>query len=219
MIVLEYCRLHVRSYLGAVRGLKLNVPNDLFNDSSREYHTASGDVIVSGAGDKLHDLGSRWVNVEDAIAAVGIYGADSFVLYQAGARRAAGYGSSLYYDELCFPCRTGPFAVDAGTVVLDCGSCVLSGADAQETRELAEAGVTRLACDRDSVRAVQVEGADGRSYALAVNFSGNATTTRIEAPAFASACDVITASPVSADGDSLTLELPPGQAILIIAAP
>ena len=216
MVVLEYCRLHVRSYLGAVKGLKLNVPNDIFNGCSRTYHTASGDLIVGGTGDQLQELESRWLNVEDAIGAVGIYGADSFVLYQAGARRAAGYGSSLYYDEFCFPCRLGPLAVDAGTVVLDCGSCVLSGADAEETRQLAAVGVTRLACDDEGVRAVQVQATDGRSYALAVNFSNEAIVTRIEAPGFVSAKDVVTGASASATGKALTVELKPGQASLLV---
>ncbi len=218
MIVLEYCRLQVRSYLAAVKGIKLNVPNDLFNGYSRKYATASGEVIAGGTGAQLVPLRSRWVNVEAKIGVVGIYGANSFVLYQAGERRAAGYGSSLYYDELCFPARLGPLAVDAGTAVLDCGSCVLSGADADETRQFSETGVNRLACADQLVRAVQVLAADGRFYVVAVNFSDEATVTQIELPRFASATDLVTGAPVAPAGQSISAKLGPAEATLIVVS-
>jgi len=63
------------------------------------------------------------------------------------------------------------FDVNPGTVVLDCGSVVLSGADREETRELAEGGVARLECEHELARAVQVAGANGEQYALSADFS------------------------------------------------
>jgi len=172
VIVLEYCRLGLRTYLSEVKGLKLNVPNDLFNGYRRTYVTEAGEVIADGTGEQVLELGSRWVNVEDRIGVVGIYGAEGFTFCQAGKRRA-GYGESLYYDELCFPCRVGTHDVDGGTVVLDCGSAVLSGADREQTRELAEGGVARLECDGGLARAVEVAGADGEQYVLWADFGGD----------------------------------------------
>ncbi len=102
MIVLEYCRLRLRIYLAEVKGLKLNVPNDLFNSFQRTYFTEQGETVADGRAEQTLNLRSRWVNVEDAIGAVGIYGAHSFSICQAGKRRASGYADSLYYDELCF---------------------------------------------------------------------------------------------------------------------
>jgi len=170
-IVLEYCRLGLRIYLAEVKGLKLNVPNDLFSGYRRRYFGEHGEVVTNGAEDQVRDLESRWVNVEGVIGAVGIYGADSFAIRQAGKRQASGYADSLYYDELCFPFESGVFDVNPGTVVLDCGSVVLSGADREETRELAEGGVARLECDRELERAVQVAGADAEQYVLSADFS------------------------------------------------
>jgi len=48
---------------------------------------------------------------------------------------------------------------------------VLSGADREETRELAEGGVARLECDQELERAVQVAGADAEQYVLSADFS------------------------------------------------
>ncbi|MDH7569278.1 MAG: hypothetical protein QHJ73_06800, partial [Armatimonadota bacterium] len=105
MLVLEYCQIEPRTYLAEVKGLKLNVPNDLFNGYLRTYRSAVGDLCIRGdAPERVIDLG-RWVCVEDAVGVVGLYGADALSLYQAGHRRASGYGESLYYDEVCFPCR------------------------------------------------------------------------------------------------------------------
>jgi len=216
MVVLEYCRLGLRSYLAEVKGLKLNVPNDLFNGYQRRYYTEGGPVAADGAAGGALDLASDWVNVEDTIGAVGIYGADSFWLYQAGKRRASGYADSLYYDELCFPLAGGVLDADPGTVVLDCGSLVLSGADRQETREAARDGAAALACDQEPARAVRVRGADGEHYLLVTNFGEEAAEVAVPLPEPASrATDLCTGARVPVSDGRLAVPLKAGQAALV----
>ena len=215
MIVLEYCRLGVRSYLSEVKGLKLNVPNDLFNGYRRTYFTAAGKIVATGSAGGALDLASRWANVEDTVGVVGVYGAESLTLHQAGARRASSYGDSLYYDELCFPCRVGTLDVNAGAVVLDCGSIVLSGADRGETKRLAEEGVARLECDREPARAVRVHGADGEAYALAVNFGDEmVVSVRLDVEA-TRAANVATGDPLAVRDGCIAVELDAGEAALV----
>jgi len=215
MLVLEFCRLGPRSYLGEVKGLKLNVPNDLFNGYLRTYTSAGGALTLDG-----HDVGERalggcWVCVDDRIGAVGVYGADGFTVAQAGRRRASGYGDSLYYDELCFPCREGALAVDPGTVVLDCGSAVLSGATAQETARVAQT-CAALECAQASVRATFIEGADGTGYVLMANFGDEPVSASIELGRQVSAArNVGTGERVSVADATVALDLAADEAMLL----
>ena len=218
VVVMEWCRLGVRTYLAEIKGLKLNVPNDLFNGFSRRYAGAGGEQVVEGTGAGVRALDSRWACVDDTIGAVGIYGAESLFLYQAGVRRAAGHGDSLYYDELCFPCAMGTMALDPGAVVLDCASAVLSGADATETRRVAETGARRLDCDRDDCRAVSVEGADGRGYLLVARFdmegAQESATVQVQMPGATGAVDISTGRDLSIADGALTIDLRPGDAVV-----
>ena len=206
MVVLEFCRLGIRTYLAEVKGLKLNVPNDLFNAHRRTYRFAGGERVLRGDGEGVVALDSAWVNVEDTLGVVGLYGGEGFSLFQAGRRRASGYGESLYYDEVCSPCRVGTHDVPGGTVVLDCGSAVLSGASAAETESLARAGARSLACDSPLVRAVEVAGADGRRYVLAANFGETPATVTLARPL----ADVVTGRRLVGGA----VEIAPGEAVL-----
>ncbi|MCD6361899.1 MAG: hypothetical protein J7M38_13665 [Armatimonadetes bacterium] len=216
MIVLEYATVPIRSYLAEVKGLKLNVPDDLFNGYERSYYAEDGEVRLRGdAEEGVIALQSLWVNVEDVIGAVGIYGSEGFSIYQAGRRRASGFGDSLYYDELCFPCHVGTRALDPG-VVLDCGSVVLSGADRRETAELAMGNVSGLACAPEACRAVRVRGADGADYALAANFSGQRTTVAVNfSLRFSRAEDLVTGEVHELAEGVLEVELDAGDAVAL----
>ncbi len=215
MVVLEYATVPVRSYLCEVKGLKLNVPNDLFNDYARVYFSAAGETSLAGDGAGVTELASDWVNVADTIGAVGIYGADGFSIYQAGERRASGFADSLYYDELCFPCLMGTRTLDPG-VVLDCGSVVLSGADRDETARLAMGNVSGLACAPDACRAVRVTGADGNAYALAANFGAERAPVSVNfSLAITAAENLVTGETPELTDGVLEVDLDPGAAILL----
>lgn len=214
LLVMERCQVQHRTFLTAVKGLKLNVPNDLFNEGRRRYFAAAGETVVEGTAQGLTELVGRWVNVEDRLGVVGLYGADNWLLYQAGHRRASGYDASLYYDELCCPGRVGLWSEDPGTVVLDCASAVLSGADRVETAALLASGCRVLATD-GTVRAVAVRGADGRGYVLAANLGPEATACALDlGPEPLTMLASLEASSLVPAGDGWRLELPPGGALL-----
>ena len=216
MVVLEYCRLAPRSYLSEVKGLKLNVPNDLFNEYGRTVATAGGSVLLDGRAQGIRELVGNWLCVDGRIGVVGLYGGESIAIYQAGRRRASGYGDSLYYDEICFPCSVGTQVVDPGTVILDCGSVVLSGADAAETAQVA-GDCAALQTEAEQMRAVQVRGADGRTYILAANFDRVTVTTAIRIRGgVKGATDVVSALPCPSEGGRLRLSVGAGEAVLLV---
>ncbi len=212
MVVLEHCRIRTRTYLREVKGLKLNIPNDLFNGFQRRYEGESGEFILDGRGDEQRTVGSRWLTVEGVLGVMGLYGAESVSLHQVGKRRASGYSDSLYYDEICFPCRTGLWDAAPGSVLLDCGSVVLSGSEATETAQVAQ-GVELLATDSDQVRAVMIPGADGKEYVLAVNFGDIPLYVEATLPkGTAAAVDLVNRHDWWRSGDAAGLHLPAGGA-------
>ncbi|MGI5817931.1 MAG: hypothetical protein ACOX9R_07505 [Armatimonadota bacterium] len=222
MVVMEHCVAPFRCYLAEVRGLKLNVPNDVFNDLQRTYAFDGGSITVQGnepAG--VIPLGSRWACVDDTIGLVGIHGAEGLSLCQAGVRRASGYANSLYYDELCFPgiapaitSEDPPYLEFApGQVILDSAGLVLSGASAAETAEVA-AAIERIDLDEDALRAVIVPGADGARYAVIANFSEAplAAEIRIDAQI---ATDCASSEALRAPDGMLTVVLRAGECRLL----
>lgn len=216
MVVLQYASIPIRGYFSEIKGLKLNVPNDLFNGYQRHYHFEGGELCLRGdAAEAVTDLHSMWVNVDDTIGAVAIYGAEGFSIYQAGRRRASGYADSLYFDELCAPCHVGTCALNPG-VVLDCGNAVLAGADRGQTAALAAGKVSALACAPQSCRAVRVAGADGRDYALVANFCDQVSTVVVNlSRRWHAAEDVVTGAAHQLADGVVAMQVEGGDAVLL----
>ena len=168
---LEYCALgQGRGLLRQVKGLHLNIPNDLYNGFTRRLETSAGALELSSppVSDAALPLGGRWTCVDGVLGVVGLYGATELVVSRS-ARRRGGALETLYVEEVCFTHSLGPRWADAGEVVLDCGWAVLSSADAARTAQAA-AGLRRLPAELPGLRLAACTAADGRSYLLAANF-------------------------------------------------
>ena len=168
---LEYCRLNgARGLLRQVKGLHLNLANDLYNGFSRTVSTPAGEMALQSppAQDQVFAMGSTWACIENKLGVIGLYGADELVVSRSAQRRGGTF-QSLFVDEFCFPYLPGPLWVDAGAVVLDCGWAVLSGADAARTGQAA-GEFQRLPAAGDAVRLVTYRGANRTQYLLAANF-------------------------------------------------
>jgi len=171
-IGLQFCRtVGHRTYVAEVKGLHLNLPNDLFNGFQRRLTTAEGDLSLEcpSARGCVLELDGRWANVEGRIGVVGIYGADRLCVHRSRKRRGGKY-ESLYVDEICFPCEIGTRAVDARAVVLDVGWAVLSGVGSDATRRFARRCEWSDAGERAPLRGVRVRTPNGRDYVLLANF-------------------------------------------------
>ena len=217
VVGLQRCRTaDRRTYLAEVKGLHLNVPNDLYNEFCRALTTARGSFSLEAGPqyDGVLNLSSRWANVDGRIGAIGLYGADGLAVHRAPHRRGGPY-RSLYVDELCWGCAIGTRAVDAGTTILDAGWMVLASAAPDQTRRLAEANA-EAAIDGlpPEVRGVHVVGFDGRSYVVVANL-GDADAEVPVGPLLggdAGAIDLATSRRLAA-GDCLAL--PAGHAIIL----
>lgn len=177
VVGLELVRLgKARALVRSIKGLHLNIPNDLYNGHNRTLATAAGVVNLTSpaAQDEVVSPGSRWACVEGRLGVIGIYGAETLAVSRSAVRRGGAY-RSLYVDELCWPCVVEPQWADAGAILLDVGWAVLSGADAEATGALArDVRVAALPPPAPDVRAVSIMGADGRRYLVVANFGMDA---------------------------------------------
>ncbi|WP_052361130.1 hypothetical protein [Geminisphaera colitermitum] len=187
VVAMHYCRMgNRRGYVASIKGLHLNVPNDLFNDYRRQLHTAAGGLTLTAPAtqEELRPLNSRWVNIDNRIGAVGIYGPDTtqntLTLHRAPHRRA-GAMRSLHVEHICWPCEFGPKKFEAGEVILDAGWASLASVDAAQTAAFsrahdAAAAHIRIDNSTTTIRALRVTGQDGRAWIFAANFGGQPAT-------------------------------------------
>ncbi|HIT76845.1 MAG TPA: hypothetical protein IAA98_14795 [Candidatus Avipropionibacterium avicola] len=197
-----------RPYVASVKGLHLNVPNDLFNDFSREYVDAQGPTVLDSPAqqDGVVELGQRWTVVDGRIGVVGIHGADQLVVDRVTQRRG-GPQRSLHVDQVCFGHDPSTRPVDPGSTLLDIGFAVLSDVDSQTTRSLCEQA-SGGQIGSDGLRQVSVRGVDGIGYRLV----HNAGTQLLTCPVAGVVRDLVT-------GEELTDEVAvaPGSARLLAA--
>jgi hypothetical protein len=173
VVGLQHCRtVDHRTYLAAIKGLHLNLPNDLFNGFERRLATAEGEVMLGcpPISEQVVDLCSPWANVDGRLGVVGLYGAEQLVVHQSP-RRLGGRYASLYVDEICYPCELGTRSFGPNTVILDVGWAVLSNVGCDGTRRLHQSRALVEADIGTGIRGVIVRGLDGHNYAVVANFS------------------------------------------------
>ncbi|MDF2936857.1 MAG: hypothetical protein K0Q90_2230 [Paenibacillaceae bacterium] len=246
VVSLQYAKTVNRSYIASVRGLLLQVPNDVFNGSRRAYRYGEAEAVLEGAGSagkQLIDTESCWLNVDERIGVVQAYGVGPLVLNRPG-RRQIGIKhrhqsdtlGMLYADEICSPLWETLRAVPPDTVLVDTGFMVLAGCSTEETRELAREGgstavpITAMVAEIEApagseevpdnaLRAVAVKGADGHCYLLAANFGGEPAYGAVaRLPDTAELRELATGQEIEQRGGVFTLELAPGEARLFLAA-
>lgn len=178
MVGLHLCRSSSWPiYLQSVKGLHLNVPNDLFNGYTRRFAGSFGELALSSpsSADGPVGLDSRWATVDDRLGVIGIHGGDGLIVHRRYAPRGGRYGS-LRVEELCFPFLDGPRLVQPDTTFVDIGWALLSGAGREETASVAAEATAERSDAADLVRSVEITGADRRRYRLIANLGNRSTT-------------------------------------------
>lgn len=164
-------------YLTELQGLHLNLPNDLFNGFQRRLQTASGEYLLSNPNRQSGPLSleSVWVNIDGILGLRALYGGETLIVNRPAARNAGKY-KSLYIEEICLTCESGPRRVAPNTHLLDLGFAVLSGSGARSVQNL-PGGQIELP---GLLRGIWVTGADGKRYSLVANFGENEQTVTVE---------------------------------------
>lgn len=170
-----------RAHTCELKGMHLNMPNDLYNNLSRTYETEHGKQIIQSPArrDELVELNSRWACIDDTIGVVGLYGADSLSLDRSAQRRG-GYYSSLHVDELCWFADNNARAYNPNQTILDVGWRVMSNVNSELTSKLAQADQFEVTptdkADNSMKRSVTVMGCDDVRYRVSVDFDTQAAT-------------------------------------------
>lgn len=177
VIGMQFCRMGKRrGYVSTVKGMHLSLPNDLYNSFQRRIASTTGKHILQSPPNEsgFTDIEGNWVNIEDRIGAIGLYGGKSLAIHRAQHRRA-GVMRSLYVEQICWPSLTGPRKYEAGEIIIDAGWMALSSVNTEETRRLASTNsigdaLVNTGLDAQDFRLVRVTAYDGNDYLLAANF-------------------------------------------------
>ncbi len=157
-VTLQYAEAIRHCHLLKIKGLHLNIPNDLFNGYQRDYVCTEKTVCVdqriglaSIYGDPLtvHSNPNRTIGLKDKYC------------YERG---------MLKVDEIYTTYIDTPKWYQMGERILDFGVAIRTNADSAET-ELLSNECRVLSCSDPSVRAVRIKGTDQKMYTVLFNLS------------------------------------------------
>ncbi len=169
MVGLHHCRTgETRAFPAVIKGMHMNLPNDLFNGYVRTLTTEENQLQLATETlkDEIVELNSNWVNIDHRLGVVGVYGSSQLCLDRSFKRRGGSY-QSLHVDELCWHHRNHVQAVHPYTVILDIGFVIATNTNAQETGYLASKSTHKI---DGELRVMRVMGRDNRMYVIAANF-------------------------------------------------
>ncbi len=155
-------------YLEERKDLHLVIPNDLFNGYRREVFSSAGRTVLVSPPERDETLAllGCWLNVDDRLGVVALYGGDGLLVDRSTARRAGRY-QSLFTEEICLHVGHELTRCRPGSVLADVGFAVLSGVTADGTARVQGDAVP---FEHEELRGAWVDGADGNRYALVANF-------------------------------------------------
>ena len=225
VIVMQKCLSSMRRvYLNEAKGLFYNIPNDIFNDSVRSYMSTNGRIDIKGGNEgrkEVIEIVSPWLNVDDCIGFIGVYGAESFSICRPPVRQAGlilsqyereVISTGLWIDELCFPFIKGPFSADAGSSLFDIGCIILAGSDAEMTSDYwKKKKARRIRMQNPDVRAMAVEALNGKDYLQIVNFGESGESLVIPIDSHRKAVSVHGKAATQIKEDRIATYLEPGD--------
>lgn len=196
VLVMQYASTPARSCIRSLRGLHLQMPNDLFNHNVRTYYTHDGVIEVRGAGSSSErlPLNSRWLNIDDSLSVIHGYGGGGLSVYrpgyrQIGLKRYPGRAYSdevgmLYADEIVTEFLDEPADFPPGKILIDTGVVIQSGVDHHYTKAWLD-GMPSGYFARSSAeecRSLFARGADGLMYVLLSHFGNHRAKVNLELP-------------------------------------
>ncbi len=170
----------VRSLVRSVKGMKLNVPNDVQNRQVRKIETVSRSwQLQTNVGANLMDLQSRWITIDGKLSAIALTGAATLALDRSS-RKRGGIVPNLTVDQICAGHRIGrPWLADPHTLLLDC-AWMVSTVDSDHAKKLADSNINATITQPNPlVRVLYVMDVAGKAYTIAFNVSEAAQRTEI----------------------------------------
>ena len=218
VVVLQQAHTTRPVYINRILGLNYNVPNDVFNGSTRKYTFGGQDRSVPGAGGSQSPVREilpcgKNLQIEGRVNVAAIYGDEGLSLFRPGQRNALmthnralsatnPAAGNLYCDVVCMPAVDQQRFYDAGQYLYDIG--VVLAVDFRAS-----------AIDRSPstmrVKAVEVAAADGKRYLVAANFASEPETVKIDV---AGPVETLYGKDVTTSGGQIQLNLPAGDVMV-----
>ncbi|MCM8821449.1 MAG: hypothetical protein NC831_01350 [Candidatus Omnitrophica bacterium] len=183
------------TFLYRAKGLFLNIPNDIFNGCERTYWFEGGNKKIKGPSEKqeIIRIQSGWLNVDNRLGIVSVYGGDSFTIFRPAKRQAGlnlnqfeaeAISTGLFADEICYPYRE-KIAVRKDSSIFDICCVVLAGKNRRETQRFFRKGFWIPEIETDCVvKAIGITGFDGKKYLVLANYGRKQSSVKIKLPGY-----------------------------------
>ena len=171
VLCLQNAKALGRVFVGQVKGLFWNIPNDIYNKRERTFYHENGEDYLRGGefANRYETVAlGNYVNVDRK---VGLACNRQLTLVRSGRRQVdikdRENSGSLYTEEICAQYANVPRWYDKGVELIDLGFAMAIGDD-KATKQLAASLISpRFA----GLKTVGAEGKDGALYILAANFT------------------------------------------------
>jgi hypothetical protein len=164
-------------YLMELKDLHLAIPNDLFNGYRRTVWSSAGrtDLHAPPEADQTLAIPGRWLNVDDRLGVVALYGGDRLLINRSATRRGGRY-RSLFVEEVCMHVGQELTRCRPGAILADIGFAVVSGVTAECTAHVCGGAIPFA---QEGLRGAWVDGANGNRYALVANFGATQQESQV----------------------------------------
>ncbi len=175
VLIMQHANAIHRDYFSTIKGLLLQIPNDLFNGNERMYFTEKGRMDLQGYGsvEEQMDIEGSWMNVDDCLTIMKSYGQDSISLYRPGTRQIQIVNrfpdtGNLYADEICCACRVDAHSVNKGDSLFNIGFILRSGESHEDAENYSKTqkDLTVSVEGCLGVKAILCQGVDQKKYLL-----------------------------------------------------
>ncbi|MFN4227484.1 MAG: hypothetical protein ACK4F0_05035 [Candidatus Ratteibacteria bacterium] len=178
-------------YIREVKGLLFNLPNDIFNDCIRYIYSDEKKIKLKKERNRQEvvKIKSNWINIDNCIGIVGIYGSDSFYIKrpsigQAGLNlsqyESQVIDSGLYIEEICYPYKSGLIPIKEDEKLIDIACLLYTGITAEKTYEKAKESKISIKTNSEEIKTILIKGEDNFFYLIAINFSSEETLLTVK---------------------------------------
>lgn len=180
VVCMQLVRAQNRVHISSVKGMFLQIPNDIFNGN---YRTVCGENFSRHLESIPEETAvintySEWINIDDCIGIIKGYGKSRIELFrnafrQIGIKDKPLKKEFLYAEEFCMDTLSLPFWAEDGAVLVDVGFIVKADINSKRTKEAAAMTKAVSFTGNGLLRWIETIGEDGKKYLIAVNFGEN----------------------------------------------